>query len=130
MLLVLAATTAAASDTMNASQIEQALGGIILDGIYADGTYFTEAYHDDHTIRYWDADGAASGEWSIEDGLFCTFYENLEGACFAVEGDGDNCFTFFEMDPDNPAVPLEEWTSRGWNRARPSTCSTRPEVAL
>jgi hypothetical protein len=128
-LVVLGAGPAAA-ERMSASDIEAALGGIVLDGIYADGTYFTEAYHDDHSIRYWDANGAASGEWSIEHGLFCTFYENLEGACFAVERDGANCFTFFEMDPDNAGAPLKDWTSRGWNRASPATCSTKPEVAL
>jgi len=130
VLVVAGLTPAMAAERMSADEIAAALGGIRLDGIYADGTYFTEAYHDDHTIRYWDANGAASGEWSIENGLFCTFYENLEGACFAVERDGGNCFTFFETDPDNPAVPLAEWTSRGWNRARPATCSTAPKVAL
>ena len=106
-LAFLGAGPAAASQRMSADDIATALGGIVLDGIYADGTYFTEAYHDDHSIRYWDANGAASGEWSIEKGLFCTFYENLEGACFAVERDGANCFTFFEMDPDNPALSLD-----------------------
>ena len=128
--LALAGSLAAASGRISAGDIATALGGITLDGIYADGTYFTEAYHDDHSIRYWDANGADSGQWSIENGLFCTFYDSLEGACFAVERDGDNCFSFFEMDPDNPAAPREAWTSRGWNRAKPSTCPTQPQVAL
>ena len=48
------------------------------------------------SIRYHDVNGADSGEWSVKDDTFCTFYEGQEGACFFVERDGANCFTFFE----------------------------------
>ncbi len=129
--VVLAASPVAmAQDRMGAEDLEAMLDGITLDGIYANGTYFTEAYHDDHTIRYWDANGADSGEWSIENGLFCTFYDSQQGACFAVQRDGDNCFSFFEMDRNDPTGPLANWNSRGWNRARQSTCPSAPEVSL
>jgi hypothetical protein len=130
-ILALAAVTAAtASEPMNAGDIEAALSGATLDGIYANGTYFTETYHDDYTIRYWDANGADSGRWSVRDGLFCTFYEAQEGACFMVKRDGDNCFSFFEMEEENSNTPKADWTSRGWNRDKPATCPSPPAVAI
>ncbi len=111
---------------MSEADIEATLGGATLDGTYFDGSYFTEAYHDDGTIRYWDAVSADSGEWSVQDGQFCTFYEGQEGACFTVERDGTNCFTFFEKDPDTGAIDEKKWTSRGWIRGHDNTC---PDVA-
>ncbi len=129
-LVVAGIGPAIAGERMSGDDLTTALPGITLDGVYPDGTYFTETYHDDRTIRYWDANGADSGQWSIRNGLFCTFYESQEGACFLVERDGDNCFTFFEMQPDEPTVPREQWTSRGWNRAKPATCPTPPQPSI
>jgi hypothetical protein len=129
-LLAFAAVRAEASDTLDAGQIEAALLGVTLDGIYADGTYFTETYHDDYSVRYWDANGADSGRWSIRKNLFCTFYEAQQGACFQVRRDGDNCFSFFEMDDQKPSVAKTDWTSRGWNREKPSTCPAPPAAAI
>lgn len=130
LALVLLAGPAVAGERMSQAEIEAALPGITLDGIYWDGTYFTETYHDDGTIRYWDAVAADSGEWSIQDGQFCTFYSGQEGACFTVERDGTNCFTFFEKDPDTGAIDPKKWTSRGWNRAHDNTCPAPPEAKL
>ena len=129
-LLALGAAAGPAGTRMGDAAMAAAFAGTTLEGIYADGTYFTEAYHDDGSIRYWDATGADSGEWSIEDGKFCTFYEGLQGACFVVERDGDNCFTFREKDPDTGEIDPDTWTSRGWNRARKPTCPVPPEIRL
>lgn len=126
-----AAGAAAAGERMGEGAIEQALAGITLDGVYADGTFFSESYNADGSIRYHDPDGADSGEWSVQDGRFCTFYENSQGACFFVERDGANCFTFYEPDGDGDnAKPKPDWTSRGWNRDLPPTCPKAPEVQL
>jgi len=108
----------------------EAFTDITLDGIYFDGTFFTEAYHEDGSIRYWDAVAADAGEWSIRKGEFCTFYEGQQGACFTAFRDGDNCFTFFEKDPDTGEIDPEKWTSRGWNRAHGNTCPEAPEGKL
>ena len=128
--LALLAAPAAAGERMSAADIEATLGGITLDGIYFDGTYFTEAYHDDGSIRYWDAVSADSGEWSVQDGQFCTFYESQQGTCFTVERDGTNCFSFFEKDADTGAIDPKKWTSRGWIRGQDNTCPDVPEVKL
>jgi hypothetical protein len=130
LLLAIAVAPAAAGNRMSEADIEATLGGTTLDGVYFNGTYFTEAYHEDGTIRYWDAVSADSGEWSVKDGQFCTFYEGQEGACFDVERDGANCFTFYEKNADSGAVDPKKWTSRGWIRGHDNTCPEAPKADL
>jgi hypothetical protein len=130
LFLAFAAGPAAGGERMSEADIEATLGGATLDGIYFDGSYFTEAYHEDGTIRYWDAVSADSGEWSVEHDQFCTFYQGQEGACFTVERDGTNCFTFFEKNPDTGAIDEKKWTSRGWIRGHDNTCPDVPEAKL
>ena len=117
---------------MLAPEIEKAFAGMTLDGIYNDGSFFSETYFDDRSIRYHDALGADSGDWSVREDMFCTFYEEQQGACFFVIRDGKNCFTFFEpmIGDDGKMVPREIWTSRGWNRRSPSTCDKPPEAVI
>jgi hypothetical protein len=129
-LLFWVGASASASEKMTAKDIEKTFEGMTLDGVYYNGQFFTEAYHDDGSIRYSDSSGADSGEWSVKDGKFCTFYEGQEGACFEVERDGANCFTFYEPEPDTGKINPDNWTSRGWNRASKPTCPTAPEVEI
>jgi hypothetical protein len=123
---------ASGGQRMVSEEIAKALTGITLDGIYQDGLFFSETYFEDGLIRYHDVHGADSGEWLVEDDTFCTFYETQSGACFYVERDGDNCFTFFEAieDDDGKTHPAPQWTSRGWNRDMDQTCPTPPEAEI
>ena len=90
-----------------------------------------DLFKDDGSIRYHDVNGSDSGEWSVKDDTFCTFYESQQGACFFVERDGKNCFTFFEARGDqNGPPPPSTWTSRGWNRESKSTCPTPPGAEI
>jgi hypothetical protein len=131
-LLVLAAAcvpgTALAGERMFGFEMEKTFSGQTLDGIYDNGSFFSETYFEDGSIRYHDVDGADSGQWSVEDDTFCTFYESSPGACFFVERDGANCFTFFQAleGEDGSLVPDSAWTSRGWQRGADSTCDTPP----
>jgi hypothetical protein len=129
---ILAAPQATAGERVAERDIASLLSGVTLDGIYNNGAFFTETYKEDGSVRYHDMDGADSGQWSVKDGKFCTFYEQQEGACFFVERDGDNCFTFFVPDEAGGANagPARDWTSRGWDRSKPSTCPTAPEIQL
>lgn len=128
---ILLAAPASAGERVKGTELEGIFSGMTLDGIYADGTFFSESYKDDGSIRYHDPDGADSGEWSIEGERFCTFYENSQGACFFVERDGANCFSFYAPDGEGEnAKPQADWTSRGWNRELPPTCPKAPEVQL
>lgn len=112
--------------------LEAVFRGMTLDGVYADGLFFSETYFEDGLIRYHDATGADSGEWSVRDGMFCTFYETQQGACFFVRRDGENCFTFYESvaGEDGSLAPRPDWTSRGWDRSRDPTCPENPEAVI
>jgi hypothetical protein len=132
LVFVAAAGLASAGEPMDAAAINDTFSGITLDGVYQDGSFFSETYNEDGTIRYHDVDRADSGEWSVKDRTFCTFYEGQEGACFFVERDGANCFTFFAAVEDSGGhqVPEDAWTSRGWNRDHAPTCPKPPEAAI
>jgi hypothetical protein len=132
IILGLAPVGASSGQSMADRDIETAFRGITMDGIYNDGTFFSETYFEDGTIRYHDAYGADSGDWSVREGMFCTFYESQQGACFFVERDGENCFTFFEpvKGPDGNTIKREQWTSRGWNRSEEATCTRPPEAVI
>jgi len=131
-ILILTVPAAHAAQTMAAPEIHEAFAGITLDGIYNDGTFFSETYFEDGTIRYHDASGADSGEWSVRGDKFCTFYEGQQGACFFVIREGRNCFVFFEpvRGPGDTIVPRESWTSRGWNKQNEATCIKPPEAVI
>ena len=132
LLLMLVAGVAIAGTRLTGAEIDHAMRGITLDGIYKDGTFFSETYNDDGSIRYHDDEGSDSGDWSVKDNTFCTFYDSQEGACFFVERDGTNCFTFFKAvtGDDGTVSPSPDWTSRGWSREHASTCPKPPEAAI
>jgi len=123
-LSAMAAPAFAAGTLLANDDLGRTFSGVTLDGVYKDGGFFSETYAADGTISYLDANGKADGTWSVKDGAFCTFYKKQEGSCFFVKQEGSNCFAFFEpkAGPSGSKVPREEWTSRGWNRANPSTC--------
>ena len=131
-ILSLIVSAASAGQSMTAAEIDEVFYGITLDGIYNDGTFFSETYFEDGTIRYHDAAGADSGEWFTREDMFCTFYKDQQGACFFVVREGENCFTFFEpaAGESDAIVPSPDWTSRGWNRQREATCIKPPEAVI
>jgi hypothetical protein len=121
----LVALPAGAGERMKAAEIDKAFRGMTLDGVYSNGSFFTEVYNPDGSIRYHDATAADSGAWSVKNDMFCTFYEGKQGACFFVEREGANCFSFYEEDAASGGggQARKQWTSRGWNRAEKSTCA-------
>jgi hypothetical protein len=123
-LAALPAFASAAGALLGNDDLTRTFPGMTLDGVYKDGGFFSETYAPDGTIRYLDANGRGEGNWSVRDGAFCTFYTKQEGSCFFVRQEGANCFAFFEpkAGPAGTRVPRDEWTSRGWSRASPSTC--------
>jgi hypothetical protein len=130
--VALGALPVAASERMIAADIQKTFSGMTLDGVYNDNSYFSETYNDDGTIRYHDTEQSDSGQWTVKGNTFCTFYQLQEGACFFVERDGDNCFTFFEaIKGDNGQMSeAKDWTSRGWDRKSPDTCPSKPGVEI
>lgn len=130
--MLVMAYAAHAGQSMNGTEIEATFRGITLDGVYGDGTFFSETYFEDGTIRYHESGVADSGDWSVRDGLFCTFYEGLEGGCFFVFREGSNCFVFYgavEGADGNP-VQDESLTAHGWDRRSEATCQKPPAPAV
>jgi hypothetical protein len=129
--ILVAGGAAFANGRMDGEEITNVFSGATLQGVYFDGSFFTEEYRRDGTIGYHDAEHEDAGRWSVRNDTFCTFYDDREGACFFVVRQGKNCFSFFEqkLGSDGTAVPREEWTSQGWLRSEPSTCTiTRDET--
>ena len=123
---------AVASEQMHGFEIRRAFRGITLDGIYRDGSFFSETYAEDGSIRYHDGNGADAGHWEIVIDKFCTRYDSQKGGCFYVSSDGTNCFTFYHEVPGKSPREIQAgaWDSRGWNRDHPSTCPKAPEVEI
>jgi hypothetical protein len=132
LVLIFSAFGVKAGQRLFGFELEKTFAGVTLDGVYDDGSFFSETYFEDGSIRYHDVNGADSGEWTVDGDAFCTFYQSQQGACFFVERDGDNCFTFYEAieEEGGKFSQNEAWTSRGWNRDSDSTCPTPPGAEI
>jgi hypothetical protein len=132
-LLALAAATAVpavADDRLGGAELRRAFNGTTLDGLNRNGTFFTETYAADGSLRYHDIDGSDTGRWSVHGDSFCTFYEHQTGACFHVQARGANCYLFAPLSHGETDQAAGDWTSEGWNHALPATCASTPEVQI
>ncbi len=117
---------------MSDEAIKATFAGITINGIYIDGLTFTETYAATGDIAYQDTRKAMTGRWSIINQSFCTLYSgSISGGCFKVAQHSANCFEFYfqsstEAEAAMPAPGQHNWTARGWNKARPSTCDEKP----
>lgn len=103
-----------------------AFDGKTVAGAYADGLAFRESYFNGGAIDYWDPRGAATGQWSVVNNLFCTFYDTMAGACFRIEQVSANCFDYFAAaDTQEQALTPDSkprYTARGSVSGVKSTC--------
>jgi hypothetical protein len=115
---------------MNRADILAALPGMTMTGSYADGVKFTETYAPDKSIAYQDDRGADTGNWFEKDGMFCTFYLSLQGACFKVVRTGANCYEYYVAEGQDgvKSEPAVSWNSVGWDVKQPSTCDLSDKV--
>jgi hypothetical protein len=121
---------AAERHEMSATEILSALPGMTMTGSYADGVKFTETYFLDKKIAYQDDRGSDTGNWFEKDGLFCTFYVSLQGACFKVVRTGANCYEYYVAEGQDglKSEPAAHWNSVGWDIRHPSTCDLSDKV--
>jgi hypothetical protein len=138
ILLSLAAATSIAAQPVTAwmdeADIKQSFSGVEIDGVYVDGTKFTESYDGTGAIMYRDTRKAMTGRWSVVNNSFCTLYDGtVTGGCFKVVKVSANCFEFYflaateeETAATDPGRP--RWTARGWNKKHPATCDEKPVV--
>ena len=103
-----------------------AFEGHSVHGAYVEGLPFRETYQLGGAIEYWEPGVNTSGQWSVVNGLFCTFYEALNGGCFQVKRLSQNCFDYFTATTEIPnSTTLREepvFTARGALSHMPSTC--------
>jgi hypothetical protein len=101
--------------------------GKTVSGVYADGTTVRESYQVGGKITYWDPYyGNRTGQWSVVNNLFCTFYDGMTGGCFRVERVSENCFDYLAQasSEQEALAPTDKprYTARAFIEGRPSTC--------
>ena len=117
-------TAGGPASRMSGAQLSASLPGMTMTGNYGNGVTYTETYHPDGSIDYWDDAGTDTGRWFVRGDLFCTFYDASEGACYSVRRSAGNCFEYF-TEQDEAGASHENagnWNSVGWDREKPSEC--------
>jgi hypothetical protein len=109
---------------MDGPSLAAVFPGMTMTGNYGNGVKFTETYHPDGSIDYWDDVSSDTGRWFVRGNLFCTFYDLSEGACYSVRRSADNCYEYFtqENEAGNAHENAGNWNSVGWDRSKPTQC--------
>jgi len=133
LLLGSLTTVVSASTWMTDAEIRDAFAGRTIDGIYATGLTFTEAYRADGGVAYEEPGRRLSGRWSVVAGSFCTIYDDaISGGCFRVQRMSGNCYEFHFVAKDEDEAALRPgrtaWTARGWRSGERNTCDGVPTV--
>lgn len=120
---------------MSRLDIEEELIGRAVDGHYASGVPFSEAFNADLTSDYSDENGEARGVMSFRGDTFCFAYPDdgtMSGGCFVVWQRSDNCYDFYAaLNGQAYAGFLArslgvDWDARVWRKDAPSTCPVMP----
>ena len=109
---------------MSGAELTSVFPGMTMVGNYGDGVKFAETYHLGGNITYRDDQESDTGHWFERNGLFCTFYQHGDGACYAVTQTGANCYEMYvrENEDGSKSKFSDNWNSVGWDNRRPSTC--------
>lgn len=131
---VLGAGPSVAGDWLGAAEIERALKGQTLEGMYASGRRFTERYLDDGAVEYVEDGVTITGHWSVTAGTLCTIYDSdPTGGCFRVAASGKNCLEFYFVARSEAAAPgppdtKPDWTARGAVNGQTDACKEEANV--
>ena len=134
VLSAVPATAQPASGWMSDEEIRKAFAGVTINGVYVDGSSFTESYSIAGRINYRDPRKSMTGRWSVTSRSFCTLYDDyITGGCFRVSRHSANCYEFYFLaSSESEAARLDlgptRWTARGWDRSKPATCDEKPSV--
>ena len=136
--LVLALDVGQASSTdaswMSVEDMRSEFIGKTLEGVYPDGSAWSDAYFPDGSIIYHDTVNNWTGEWSFKGPAYCTWYlGGAQGGCFLVRKLSANCYSFFVVPndwnrPEPPDASQIGWNGNGWVNDRPGTCEPRVGV--
>ena len=132
--LLLSTGAASAGERLSGRDLAPIFAGERIDGVYQDGSRFTETYAKDGRTDYREGGRASSGQWSVRGDLFCTFYEapDMPGGCFVVVRDSANCFDSFAVENEEEARSIvgdrRAWSARAWQADAISTCEGVPTI--
>ncbi len=130
-LLVFALPATAADGWLSEAQMRTMFAGQTVTGMYFWRVVYSETYHADGSITYWDpVNGAVTGRWHFSGQGFCTFYDTvISGGCFTLRQVGDNCFENYmvEAQDTGPLRPEETkpYVSQFWLNSAAATCEAR-----
>lgn len=113
---------------LSGPEIITAFEGRTVAGAYHDGLAVRETYAVGGAISYWDPRGPDTGQWSVMNNLFCTFYTSMAGGCFRIVQVSANCFDFYALaDTANDALNPKDKPAYTARAAVQGTASTCPE---
>lgn len=119
---------------MGEGELRSTFAGKAVQGHYASGKAFTEAYRADGGIEYSEAGLVFGGHWSLQAGSFCTIYQgDATGGCYRVRQVSANCYEFYFVSRTEQQAAQQQfgqpaWTARAAVADRDPTCSEKPTV--
>lgn len=128
VVLLMPAAAVAQMPWLSGAQIEKALAGRTIDGMYASGRRFSESYLEGGALEYLEDGVRLKGRWSVTAGTLCTIYDtDPTGGCFRVLSSGSNCYEFYFVARDeeqarSPKQGEPSWTARGAIEGSPEAC--------
>lgn len=116
------------------TELNAAFAAKTVDGHYHNGEKFTETYKAGGQVYYADERRESGGHWSVENGTFCTIYDDdPAGGCFRVKQSGSNCYEFYfvartEEEASKGQTKSPDWVAQAWLQDKPSTCAAGENV--
>lgn len=120
---------------MTRLDIQRELIGHAVEGHYASGVSFAEAFNEDLTSDYADENGATRGVMSFKGDTMCFAYPDegrMSGGCFIVWQRSENCYDFYAAQNGQAYAGYfarslgVDWDARVWRQNAPSTCPVTP----
>jgi hypothetical protein len=127
VVLALSTLSAAADEWLSDADMNRIFGGQMVTGMYYWRLAYTETYHPDGSISYWDSErGFVKGRWHFSKQGFCTFYDTMDGGCFGLKRASENCFENYLLEAQNGPSPRsgeeKPYVSQFWLSAKAPTC--------
>ena len=116
---------------LTAQEAAAAFVGQTIEGVYADGRWWSEDIASDGTTAYREDDLSAAGSYWFAGERMCFLYRDpLDGgACFELWQRSANCYDVYPADDDGTIraalwqrVVGVLWHARFWRTGHPSTC--------
>lgn len=112
---------------MSGEDMHKTFAGQRVAGFYPNGIKFEETYGPSGSIAYKDDLNTDTGNWSISGNNFCFFYRSMQGGCFKLHREGNNCYQAVlsseAMNSKRGPLSKTGWSVSMWRADMPSTCT-------